>query len=297
MARSALTSHRLLLLTLLATLVAAFLPNRALSWTRTLSVIVRLPINPLTHGLNNVREWLRPTPSEFDHLPGESRKLVADAIADRDSAMRLLRESELRIRDLERQLEQLQRIDTEGIEGVVRPLVISAPVLSQHPASAVGSLDLKAGTRDGVTPGTIAVYNGEHLLGRVSGVSPFTCTFVPLSSADNPPIRAVVFPSIRRHHQQLPLTNTMLRPDGTGSFIGEVHHDAGVAVGDDLALDDPAWPAVAQTRRIGRIVAIEPIDDQPLKRSIVVRPYVQPQDVYEFTLLRMENDPRPEQQP
>jgi cell shape-determining protein MreC len=297
MARSALTSHRLLLLTLLATLVAAFLPNRALSWTRTLSQVARLPINPLTDGMNRLRQWIRPTPSEFDHLPGESRKLVAEAIADRDSAMRLLRESELRIRDLERQLEQLQRIDTEGIEGVVRPLVIAAPVLSQHPDSAVGSMELKAGSREGITPGTIGVYNGDHLLGRVSSVTPFTCTFVPLASRDHSAIRAVVFPSIRRQDHQSPLTNTMLRPDGEGSFVGEVHHDAGVAAGDDIALDDPAWPPVAQTRRIGRIVAIEPIDDQPLKRTIVVRPYVQPQDVYEFTLLRMENDPRPERQP
>lgn len=129
------------------------------------------------------------------------------------------------------------------------------------------ALRISVGTRDGVADGQV-VTDGINLVGRITGVESGY---------------AVVRPITRRpSHLAARLRTPTAAPDVRGAIVQVTLDDQGrrflgradaadqVQVGDVAHLDDHKWPAIAQGFLIGKVVAVEKDENDPLLRRIVV---------------------------
>ena len=67
----------------------------------------------------------------------------------------------------------------------------------------------------------------------------------------------------------------LLRQNGRGQLIGEMDRRTTVKLGDRLVLADRAWPESVQAFRLGRVTAMEDMDEAPLRQRILVEPETQ----------------------
>ncbi|MHC5024436.1 MAG: MreC domain-containing protein [Planctomycetota bacterium] len=277
-----------LLVTLLVTLAFSLLPTGWLRWTVDVAAVVRLPITPLSDLGTSLAAWLRPhaDPALALAADADQRRLLVENAAEFE---RLYLDAEQRIRALQEQIRQLQQIPPETLRVARRPVL--ARITARTPQSSHGPVELRRGSREGVQRGTVAVYGGVHLLGRVSGdVSLVRSVLLPLTNTATNFVRAQVSLSEQPPELRLDGPVVQLQPVGDGTLVGDVDRQAVIAEDDVVRLVDPAWPRTAQQMIIGRIVSITVKDAEPLRNTIVVRPVYQVHEVAEVTLL-IEDEP------
>lgn len=145
-----------------------------------------------------------------------------------------------------------------------------------------GTLEVRAGTGDGINLESVAVARGtQQLVGIVTGVGVATSTIHLLTDPDLKPdsIEGRVFPAGTTVSDQSTLPSCMLRPLGNGRLIDpsvpvEAGDEAYIQVGSIVRLNDLRWPSSAQMLTIGRIVDVRP-GPNPQFREVVVEPLVQ----------------------
>src|SRR5690606_26369569 len=134
----------------------------------------------------------------------------------------------------------------------VQPLI--ARIGSRSPTSPIGAVFLNRGSSHGVRPGTIAVYNGVNLLGRVPDrLSPLQCELLPLTNPETKLMIGAVLPPDRLDVSIAQAPKIPLTPRGDGTFIAQADRIKQINVGDEVLLLDDAWPASAQAMRIGTV--------------------------------------------
>jgi len=288
MSRNAAHQQLVLLVLLIATTAVSFLPyDLRFGWQSDLARIVQVPMRPLTHPLNLVRGWLRPAARhpDLDGVPAGADELLTRLLEERDVALRGERAALQRVRELQEQLAEIQRLPADVFRTARTP-VIAHVVRVAASGPAPGMVEVAVPRRAGeiIRPGSIVVTGGVHLLGRAeAGASGGRCRVIPLVHPATGFIRARVSPSDRPEAGQLiqlePLGLSGFRATGSGAiaegegFVGDIELRSGVAIGDVVRLEDPAWPPTAQQMIIGRVVAIEDKRDQPLRQRAVIRPY------------------------
>jgi cell shape-determining protein MreC len=266
------------------------MPTRLLDPVRSLSDLTHMFVTPLSHLGGLVGNWLRPPPSAAagDIAPQE---LIERLAGEANSAEAARRAAEQRIVELETVIEQLQqaRSFTRGGNVALR----TAAIVARHPDSSVGTVQLGAGSRNGVIEGTVAVYSGACLIGRVVSVSRLRCDLLPITSKRNDLIGAAIYASDR---QQAAGVEVQLVPAGDGTLTANIERNADIAVGDVARLSDSSWPEAAQGMELGLVEAIRPNDDHPLRATVVVRPRFTARDVATVTL-KIETPDAGESQP
>jgi cell shape-determining protein MreC len=253
----------------LATIVAlAFTPSRWLGWTRDVADVVNLPLTPMRDAGVALAKWLRRPPP----LDG-SNEIERELLQQRDEFERLYHVASGRVRELEDHIEQLQQIPPDNPYVATHSMI--ANITGGNQRAPWDAVEVNRGARHGVAGGTIALYGGVHLVGRITGVSPLRSELLPLPSRATGPINARLLPAGGHERAVVPMTAgelVQLEPRGDGTLIAHVRIEHSVANGDVLRLDDHTWPPAAQAMIIGQVASIERNDRQPLMRVIVVRP-------------------------
>ena len=287
MLRPRVRLHFALPLTLVVTLALALLPaSWRLPWQGDLARLVHVFLMPFSHAGNALGGWLRPAPSAGDALvppEGGLEQLLEQIIEDRDRARAEYHRQRQRAEELEEQLRQLQQIPPETLRTASSSVI--AHIAARHPLSPLGVAELKVqrGAEVEISPGTIAVYAGVHLLGRVVGEpSGATCSLLPIANPDTGSIRGRVFP---RDDPLGPGTLTLIEPTGRGTFTANVDRESILHEGDVLRLDDRRWPPTAQGMVLGEVVSVQANDEEPLRETIIIRPVYQVQQVASVTLI------------
>lgn len=202
-------------------------------------------------GLRILEEQLELTKAELLRQRQENARLI-QTIADLNSAFRPRNEP-------------------------IRQVVAGVIAYSTDPRSPF--LTAQAGTLQGVALPAFALAPGLQLVGQVVAIEERVCTIRPITSRAAGPLRCVV---IIKPGDPSGLVCT-LRPAGDGTLRGPVEDRRDLAtntpiepaVGQDVRLDDPAWPMSSRMLLIGRVERIDPNPDQPLRRILTIRPTVE----------------------
>ena len=274
MPRTAFRAQRAFSLAIGLTLAGTFLPTRWLvPLTTALADLVNVFVQPLGHLGTAVGRVLRPGD---DPGTGEAHR-VQTLLEDRDELRGLLQASRLKILRLHEEIRELQ--DTERFHRgpPMRPLMVRidriARITGRSPDRSGGLERLNVGTRDGVTAGTVAVFRGVHLIGRVAeDVGRLSCWLVPITDPSSGLVEAFIESVEEPLAPVATAPRVQLRPDGTGALVGDVGRDRAVTEGATVRLSDPAWPETAQGMIVGFVESVRPKETEPLLVSVMVRP-------------------------
>jgi cell shape-determining protein MreC len=278
MPRTLPTSQKAFLAVLAPTLALALLPARWLRWTNDIAGIVSAPLAPLAQLGVATAAWLRPPRGPIIDLPESAARIIEE----RDRFESLFHAEALRVQALEEQLAQLQQVPLENLRVPVR--LVLADVIGRSPGAAAGVIELKRGARDGVKPGTVAVYAGVHLIGQVREVDHLRSLMVPLANPSIGLIAAAVRPRDRASSGLRTATRLHLRAAGDGTLLADVDRELDIHTGDDVVLVDESWPAAAQAMVLGTVQGSAPLDEAPLRSRIIVRPRYQAHELAYVTL-------------
>ena len=274
-----LSSQRVLVLVMVATLALCMVPNRALGLGDLLSEALGLVLQPFAVMGGQLAEWIRPAPSGIEGPLNE--EFVKHLQQEHDEVWRLYVVEQAKVESLEEQVRQLQMGASEPSQAPVKRL--GARVALRSPAP-LGIVTLNRGSNDGVHEGVIAVFNGTHLLGRIVKVSAMQCELLPLANKSTGLVDGVIMPA---DHQDMVLKNrprVQLTPSGNGTLRGDVDRATVVNAGDLVQLLDDAWLHPAQGMFIGKVESVGPKESEPLRNTITVRPQFDVSQVAYVTL-------------
>lgn len=260
-------------------LVLSLLPGRYLNtWTADAAAIIQLPVVPFGHALVKVRTWLRPGEGV---LP-DSSPAVQMLQQELEQFKTLYQATELENQRLREEIEQLTLARRDGGQAAAR--LQYASIVGENAQSTGRVFTLNRGSRAGVTPGTVAVYNGVHLIDRIAeGVAPLTSKLIPLTDTEIKNVEVYLqIDATSSPTRETP--RALLRPAGDGTLIGEVALDAGVEVGFVARLDDPSWPPTATALIVGTVEKLDPKPENPLRQIVIVRPRFTAENLASVTL-------------
>ena len=286
MRRSLLSAQRAFPLTLVVTLAISLLPGAALGWVKPLAEITEMLLTPFTLPLNSLAEWLRPPPDTIQGTMVDP-EAIRHLDAERMEFERLYLAEQARADELERQLQQLQNAPADLPRVQIKPLL--ARISIRHADDPLGLVTINRGARDGVSAGTVAVYNHVHFIGQVHETSNLQSKLVP-ASAKTMRVRGAVIAKDRPSAAISLASAPKLGFDavGDGTFVAEPDKSVVISPGDDVVILDEDWPGSAQGLRIGVVESVKPNDKVPLRNIVIVRPAYQLSQV-QMVVLRIES--------
>jgi hypothetical protein len=265
-----LTQRALPLTVLVLSVFGVAVPSRAQRWAGSLGGVVRVLEAPISGPLRSLTAWLSPPRVRDD-----------ERVASLHEQLEHLKGQVLQVESENRRLRQMLadlRIDPgAGDRPPVRQVPATIIGASSDPTS--GLLTARAGTRDGVEVGAVAVAPGLQVVGKVVAATERTSTIRPITSRGADPLACFV---VTNESTRDGLRCT-LSPGGEGSLRGPVVDRRDPATGEavqpaidmPVRLDDAGWPAHLRLLLVvGRVAEVGPSPDQPLRRHVVVRPTI-----------------------
>lgn len=247
--------------------VLGLLPPKAIGWLGWMDGTATFVFSPVQHPLGWMVKWF-----EGSKERGEAKE--PDAEKTRQIAQlqfELLNEQDQNDR-LRQQIMDLQR----GLAlNPDVPRQVFAPIIGGSADLSSGVLTAKAGEREGIEVGSVAVAGGVNLVGRVTKVSGRTCLILPITrkSKATQYIRAVVMLNETERGPQCDLATT-----GSGTLVGTMMDRIGnqtysavdIQAGMIVRLADTTWPGSSQMLVVGEVKSIEM--EPTGHRKIVVEP-------------------------
>jgi len=269
--RQFISSNKALPIVLVLTLIAGLMPHNWLGWANDLHQVISFPLTPFGNAMSWVGAQLRSPKPITEDVPEEARQYVEHLKQERELFKRLYYAEQARAERLREQLEQLQALppaytNSQNIQ------TIGATITQSNPSDPLGAVELNRGRRSGVLPGTIGVYDGVHLVGRVVSVSRLHSQLLPLTNPATGLINGAIVPPGNQSIRLEARPRVQLEPLGNGTFVGHVDKQEDVTKGDHVRLIDRTWPDTAQGMLIGVIRSMKVRDEQPLQHRIVVTP-------------------------
>lgn len=282
--------------TMAVALVLSFLPTRwLLGWTSEVAGVVNSVLVPFQHVASGVRTWLRPMPDPDSALPADMQAMRAQL----DQARTYYKRLELERAALEERLAILERATARAPSGERTRAVYATVVATQAPSSrSAGALITNAGTRNGVTPGMVAVWDDTIVAGRVAeNVGRLGAVVAPVTALSGVQVRFVPPDGADVAQGVMPTTidkpSGILANDGGKGWTTDVTQPGEIAPGWIAVIDDERWPMSARALKIGVVDHVGPRDDAPLHRRVVVKPLVDPFRVPHVVLLDDATDAAP----
>lgn len=235
---------------------------------------VQAVLTPAAAPMRALGLWLRP-----GEVAGASRdEAMREMERQREVAQTRQRQAEERVRELERQLQEVIRLSPANRDAIER--TVAAPVVSGLSDVSAGMIAVRAGAADGVTEGAVAAASGLRLVGKVREVRGPLSLVLPITQKSAGWLNAVV--EVEGTGQ---FFGCQLGPVGDGTLRGDLVVEAsGVAAGQRVRLRDPEWPASAQMFVVGRVERVEAKPEQPLRQVVTVRPEMDLRRVSEVLL-------------
>ena len=237
-------------------------------WPLVLASIVNVPVQPLGDFGVRFRNWLW---KQGDPLADESERV--QILTDQFEELRAVTYAkQLTIEALQEEVRELQEAHRLH-EGTAHIVPLFARITSRSPDRAGGIVRLNAGSRHGVTAGTVAVFRGGHLIGRVAGdVGRLSSWLIPITDPATGFLEVVILPADELEPRMDKAPRVLLRPDGTGGLVGDLDKSFEVSRGDIAVLSDPSWPLGGQGMKVGRLESVTASTAQPLLETVLVRP-------------------------
>jgi len=226
-------------------------------------------------------------------LPASEIRNESEALRELNRQVETLTQQHLRdeqeIERLKREMEEALLVKILNPSTPVRQLTV--PVIGSSSDLSSGMITVRAGSGQGVAPGTVVVTPSLQLVGRVVAADSRTCTVQPITSksAMNTLLAVVMTDNVASR----PLA--ILSPTGDGRLRGPVQEEgeSGVEIkrGMVVRLDDPdRWPRHSQKLVVGVVEDVGPSPEQPLRRVITVRPTARLERLSEV-VLRVPDEP------
>ncbi len=265
-------SRHVLTVVLGLTLLVAVLPTRWLGWTSDMADIVRIPIMPLAGVGSRLAGAMRPVNID-GNLIGDVADL-REMESQRSRIERLLLAEQLRVAELETQLRHLQDLPADP-NSRRPPVLIKSEVTGRRPDHPASGVELHVGSElaGRVREGDAVTWDGRWLVGRVTRVSDFRLSALPVTHPDVGPLMGVILPETEEV-DVASAPRVLLKQDGGGNLIGEIYRRSTVTIGDRVMLADRSWPASLQAFKIGRVIAMDDVDAAPLRVRLQVEPEV-----------------------
>lgn len=279
-------TRRAFSLAILVTIVLALAPQKLLRWTSDFAEIIRVPMRPFSHVGVRLGQWVRPPESYTLDVPEEARELVEHLQREADHFKQLYTAEQMEVASLRQTLEQIQRVPPESR---LRVHLLGASIIARTPADGFAPVQLNRGSSHNLTVGSIALYEGVHLVGRISDVTAIGSTLLPLVHPNTGLLLARIATSYELKIDDWPVVQIEIPGDGT--FIADVDETYSILEGADAIMDDPTWPAASRGMSLGRVTAIEDIEDQPLRKRLIITPRFQVYELSRVTLKIERDDP------
>jgi cell shape-determining protein MreC len=284
------SARTLLRITLLVLFLLSVAPMRFTRWTTGFADVAVTVSAPVSNAVRWVADPLtRPFRRSADPELAEQYKQELEVARQRSLDL------ELKVRELERQVFELQRGADLMPELGVRQL--AAPVIGRFSEASSAALQVRAGAGRGVVENSVAVVEGLQLLGRVERVTGAWCVVRPITDNAAGGIMALVMTGERLDSG----IQCRLEPAGGGLLRGPAEWKARaggedpiqITPGMTVRLRDDTWPRSAQMLVVGEVVEVAPAPDEPTRTIITVAPSVPLQRVSEV-VLRVPLDPQSE---
>lgn len=265
MSRTLPLSHKAFIVALILVIVLAFMPGRWLGWTRDVARIINVPLMPFRDLGTSIAGWLSPEhEAQIREFEGE-RQLVQEF----EELDRRFVAAQMRIAELEEQLEQIQQIPLTDVDVPIRPL--TARITARDPRSRTAHVQINRGRQHGVVEHTVAVFAGVHLIGKVTSVDRMSSTVLPITSPEHGPLRAIVIAPDQPAITIAEAPQLTLEPRGDGTFFAEAPSEVPVSTGDIVRLASMAdWPRSSMGMVLGVVDSVS--DDASLWQRVVIRP-------------------------
>ncbi len=262
--------------------LVALLPVRVLRpWTNDVARLVLIPLVPVTHLSSSLRDRIRPSLSSFEpSRPGFASTEVLALEAEVERLRTLYEASRLDASRLEESLVALRATSTRAGRGaLIDVAAATGSIVATSNGENDGIVRINAGTRHGVVPGSAVFIDGDVFAGLVSeDVGSFISSVTP--STRLPSIGCRIYPATGSDPTQ-PIGSApgaVLKPTGRGTWTADVASAGELAVGMVARVADDRMPRSALGARVGRVVAIAPIEQVPLARRIEVEPILKAKD-------------------
>ncbi len=262
-------------LSILVLLILSLLPLRTIAWVGWFGNLAEIVITPVRHPFALVSRWL--SPPRAAHSDEATRVLEEELEHARQLYLQTLDEN-VKLRST---IQELQRGIALNPELAVQQ--ISASVTGSSGDLAAALLHVRAGEKQGVTINTVATAPGLQLLGRVVQVSARTCQVQPITSKSSGTIRG----KLMLDEDTGAGLECLLTPGPDGTLRGPVEDARGIEPTPGLIVrlaDTDRWPASAQMLLLGKVESVEPDPNQPLRKTVTVRPTLKLERVSEVVL-------------
>ncbi|MEM8757729.1 MAG: rod shape-determining protein MreC [Planctomycetota bacterium] len=259
-----ITANRLLAVMIGMAAVGAFTPARLLGPIGHIAGVVERLTAPISAGSRAIANAVMP--AETAEPPD-----TAARIRELES---LLRQRDLEIADLTERVASFEA-GAAVSSGAMRLVTADVVAGSADPRGSV--LTIRAGTADGILPGSVATVSGPNLLGYIEAIEPSLARILPLTDRNAPPIEVIVYSSsqdrVGVRFDVAPAGDGTLR--GPGMFIttGLDQQPALVQVGATAYLSEASMKPHAGLE-VGEIAAIDQDPESPLRQIITVRPRI-----------------------
>ena len=254
-------------ITIVALFVLSLTPAKWLGWTNWFAAQVNVAIIPITHPFTIVVDTIVPTRLS-DPAASERERAMANELQRVQFELLQIREENQRLNTLIDQYARGAAITPElNVKQVTRPRI----------ANLTGDLlQVRTGSIEGLSQGTVVVTEAVQLLGRVARIDGRTATVLPITAATAQPIMVAVLLNEDGSRQ----ARCLLKPMGDGTLSGDIaspalDENASIEIGQEVRLQDSQWPTSAQMLLVGHIERVERNETQPLRPRIIVRPTVE----------------------
>lgn len=250
-------------------LIACFLPPAFTNWLGGRLGELTIPVSA---PLSKLSMMIRAVPERLDE---RAPQIIALEAKNKEQESRIY-QLESRLAQVKAQLERLQGL--QSVDPSFRYVTAS------RVAESLGKSDLfkvGLGSSAGVRVGSLALYEGYQLVGRVSAVSPRSSTITPITSRAFGSISALVIAEDGVFENSVACT---LEPTGDGAFIGDIgkvgqDEHSPVSVGQRVVYREPDLRQLNTGPIIGVIEEVVPKDQAPLFVTITVRTEVNLDDI------------------
>ena len=268
---------------MLGTALCALLPPSASRWAADVADVLRVPQMPFARLGVMLDDWLRPNVDQFGQQVDQQ---TLEALGrERDTLELLFRQERIRADELASRVRLLESLPDSALRAAVPPTTLTRAVTGRATRDATARIELQppdmAAQR--VQPGDVVVVGNRLLVGRLERTGDLRLLVRPVAHPDTGPVEVAIKRTVM--NVDAPLERMLLQQDGTGGFLADIDRRIDVKLGDRLLLTDPGWPDRVQGLIVADVVALEPIDEAPLRQRVLAVPAAPPQSVVQVAVV------------
>ncbi len=267
------------------TLAVSLFPASWLGWTKDIADLVRVPVTPLSHVGVLMTGWMRPA-AQLSDLPTDQEERNTLAIAEREHYRQLYHAQLLRSTELADILRELQQLPETAFLNPLPPISVPVDItgINPHNPSAPVELKLSRGVSERLNEGDLAIV-GRDVVGRVTDIGLTRISLLPTTHAQHGHLRASIVPAHPNSGRSPILATVLAYANGKAHLYAECASSLDVQIGDLVVIDDASWSELAKGLIVGKVTAVNPIDEAPLRVSLEITPRRKPRDVARVIVL------------